>query len=482
MITPLKHQQELIDQVSAKEQNKVLLWWGLGTGKTAASYFLANKWNDDVKLVVCPKSLVGMWTTFLLENSTDKIIDLTKDKYKKEAPVISPGWYVINYDKLASREWISEFKNCTVILDESSFAKHYEAARSRESVSLAFRSKHLALLSGTPCGGKWEDMWTHLLMLGRNMKRAEFIKSFCNMIEIPLPTGPRKILNKKYPYKNLDILISDLVDHGMYKLNTEDCISLPGKTDITISVPCIKAYKDFKETGSAVVEDVELEASNISAARMGLRRLASSYNSNKMDAVADLLQSTDERVIIFHQFQEDSHKLVELCKKLKKPYAVQNGQKHDLEKPGKYDSEDNCVCIIQWQSGGYGLNLQKARIGVFYSLPDSYELFEQAKGRIYRNGQKMPVVYYNICAKGSIDERIKKSLDLKKDYSEEQFKKDYEGLVAIANTKEAEVKVEKPKEEVQEIQLSLFGDDELYSVDPDDPKRSNYSTKSWSRC
>lgn len=482
MITPLKHQQELIDQVSAKGQNKVLLWWGLGTGKTAASYFLANKWNDDVKLVVCPKSLVGMWTNFLLENTTDKIVDLTQNKYKNEAPVISPGWYIINYDKLAIRDWVSEFKDGTLILDESSFVKGWNTDRTRASIDLAFKSKHLALLSGTPCGGKWEDMWTHLLMLGRNMKRAKFIEAFCNMIEIPLPTGPRKILHKKVPYKNLDILKSDLVDHGMYHLKTEDCISLPGKTEITITVPAIKAYNDFQKTGSAVVEGTELEASNISAARMGLRRLASSYNKNKMDAVSDLLQSTDERVIIFHQFQEDGHKLVELCKKLNKPYAVQNGQKHDLEKPGKYDSEDNCVCIIQWQSGGFGLNLQKARIEVFYSLPDSYQLFEQAKGRVYRNGQTMPVVYYNICAKGTIDERIKKALDQTKNYDEAQFKKDYESLVAIANAKEAETKTEEPKEEVQEVQLSLFGEEEMFSVDADDPKRSNYSAKSWSRC
>lgn len=465
MISPLKHQQDLVNKVSAKGQDKVLLWWGLGTGKTATSFFLANKWNDDVKLIVCPKSLVGMWTSFLSENTTEEVFDLTKPKYKEEAPAIVPGWYVINYDKLATRDWISKFKDGTVILDESSFAKHYEAARTRESVNLAFRAKHLALLSGTPCGGKWEDMWTHLLMLGRNIKRADYIKSFCNMIELRLPTGNVNVLNKKEPYKNLNILIEDLVDRGMYKLETKDCISLPGKTDITIEVPSIKAYKDFNEKGFATAGDVEFEASNISAARMGLRRLASSYNANKLDAVSDLLQSTDERVVIFHQFQEDGAKLVELCKKLGKPYAVQNGQKHDLEKPGKYESENNCVCIIQWQSGGYGLNLQKARIGVFYSLPDSYELFEQAKGRIYRNGQTMPVVYYNISAKGTIDEKIKNALDLKKDYSEDAFKKDYKNLVALAQKKEQETSDRMlpplPYEYSQEVQLSLFSDVEM---------------------
>lgn len=482
MIQPLKHQQALLDEVIEKRQNKVLLWWGLGTGKTAASYFLANKWNDDIKLVVCPKSLVGMWKTFLLENTDGNVTDLTKNKYKKNGPEMVPGWYIINYDKLTVRSWVSGFKNGTVILDESSFAKHYSSARTRASVDLAFKSKHLALLSGTPCGGKWEDMWTHLLMLGRNMKRAQYIDAFCNMVVWSLSSGPRKLLNPKDPYKNLDILIEDLVDHGMHRLKTEDCIDLPGKTDVTIEVSSTKDYARFNEHGIAHVGEVELVADNISAARMGLRRLASSYNPNKLDAVSDLLQSTDERVVIFHQFQEDGAKLVELCRKLNKPYAVQNGQRHDLEKPGEYDNKDNCVCIIQWQSGGYGLNLQKARIGVFYSLPDSYELFEQAKGRIYRNGQTLPVVYYNISAKGSIDEKIKKSLDAKQDYSDKNFKSDYAGLVAIANKNQEAKAPELPKGYVQEEQPSLFDVFEL-SDKPKEiriskpPKTKNDSTR-----
>lgn len=463
MIQPLKHQQALIDEVREKQQNKVLLWWGLGTGKTAASYFLANQWNDDIKLVVCPKSLVGMWKTFLLENTDGNVTDLTKPKYQKTGPELVPGWYIINYDKLKVRSWISMFKGGTVILDESSFVKHYDSARTRVSVDLAFKSKHLALLSGTPCGGRWEDMWTHLLMLGRNMKRAQYIDSFCNMITLYLARGPQKVISKKEPYKNLDILIEDLEEHGMHKLRTEDCIELPGKTDITIEVPNTKDYARFNEHGIAHVENTELVADNISAARMGLRRLASSYNPNKLDAVSDLLQSTDERVIIFHQFQEDANKLIELCRKLGKPYAVQNGQRHDLEKTGEYDKNDDCVCIVQWQSGGYGLNLQKARIGVFYSLPDSYEVFEQAKGRIYRNGQTLPVIYYNISAKDSIDEKIKKALDQKLDYSDKQFKSDYAKLTTIAN-KNQEKTLELPKGYVQEYQPSLFGDDEPQKI------------------
>lgn len=465
---PLAHQEKLVEDVLEKGQDKVLLWWGLGTGKTAASYFLSEAWNDDVKLIVCPKSLVGMWTSFLRERLVEKgdedtpVTDLTKPKYAKTGPEIVPGWYVINYDKLSNRDWIANFKDCTVVLDESSFVKHYSAKRTRAAVDLAFKSRHLALLSGTPCGGKWEDMWTHLLMLGRPMKRAAYLESFCNMVSIRLSGGRfQDILNKKNPYRNLDILMEDLADHGMHRLRTEECIDLPETTDMTIQVGMPTEYRRFDEKGEVEVEGERFVAKDVPTVRMALRRIASSYNGEKLDALSDLLQSTDERVVVFHQFQEDAKRIIELCRKLDKPYAVQNGQRHDLEdlENSNYAKHDDCVCIVQWQSGGYGLNLQKARLGVFFSLPDSYELYAQARGRIHRNGQTLPCIYYNISAAGTIDERIKEALDSKEDYGDKRFLKDYARYAGLSM-----VAKELPKDYSIEAQPTLFGEVEGEAV------------------
>lgn len=430
-MTPLKHQQELVNNVKNKKQNKVLLWWGMGSGKTAGAFFLAKEWKDPVKLVVCPKSLVGMWKEFLLAETNDNVTDLTKSKYKIAGPQLKngkciPGWYIINYDRLQSAFWLGNFKDFTLILDESSFVKHITAKRTKIALRLCDKSRHLALLSGTPCGGKWEDMWTHTQMLGGKSKQSEFLDYYCNRIEIRVNNRKIKIINKSNPYKNIAQLYTALESHGMYKVETQDCIDLPSSREIDIKVDSSKAYKTFDDKGAVSVGDAEFAASSVPATRMALRRLASSYNDEKIDAVSDLLNSTDDRVIIFHQFQEDAVRLEELCKKLQKPYAIQNGQRHDLEKSGSnYDKYNNCVCIVQWQSGGYGLNLQLANVGVYFSLPDSYEAFAQAKARILRNGQRKVVTYYNITAKDSIDEKIKEALDKKSSYTDEKFIEDY---------------------------------------------------------
>ena len=59
---------------------------------------------------------------------------------------------------------------------------------------------------------------------------------------------------------------------------------------------------------------------------------------------------------------------------------------------------------------------------VFYTLPLSSELYEQAKKRIHRIGQDQPCFYYQLICTGSIEERILATLEMRKDYTEELFK------------------------------------------------------------
>lgn len=476
---PTEYQKKVVDEIRDRKLKRALLQWPVGVGKTLASILIANMWNDNVRLVVCPKSLVPMWNEVLKSESDLPVTDLTSDKYAKELPLPLKGWYVINYDLLIRRPWLMYFEGCTAILDESSFIKHYDSARTRRVIAMDNENvfRHLCMLSGTPCGNRYEHMWSHAYLLGRRMKYINYMHHFVNEIVNKKQDGTiYRTISKSNPYKNIDSLNEDLDDKGRFTLDPKDCLSLPGKTDITISVPAPPEYKQFLNqmvtTVSSLEKTVEpsgrivmkpkplvLRGENIPAVRQGLRRVASSYNSHKFEAVRDILKSTDERVVIFYQFKEDCNKLMELCREEDKPVAVMNGEMHDLSKTGNnYEKHDNSVTLIQWQSGGYGLNLQKARIGVFFSLPDSYELYAQARGRILRKGQTLPVVYYNIEAKGTIDANIWRALDRQEDYGNAAFLSDFRqfsgmGMDAKGNDEFFEI-IDMPKHEEQ--QPSLF--------------------------
>ena len=73
-----------------------------------------------------------------------------------------------------------------------------------------------------------------------------------------------------------------------------------------------------------------------------------------------------------------------------------------------------------------GLNLQKANKIIYFTLPLSSELFEQSKKRIHRIGQSRPCFYYLLICKNSIEEKILKALNMRRDYTERLFQEESE--------------------------------------------------------
>ena len=101
-----------------------------------------------------------------------------------------------------------------------------------------------------------------------------------------------------------------------------------------------------------------------------------------------------------------------------RPYGVVNGNGRDLK---AYEEQENSITFIQYQAGAMGLNLQKANKIIYFTPPLSSELFEQSKKRIHRVGQSKPCFYYYLTCKGSIEENIYKTLEMRKDYTEFLF-------------------------------------------------------------
>jgi SNF2 family DNA or RNA helicase len=62
-----------------------------------------------------------------------------------------------------------------------------------------------------------------------------------------------------------------------------------------------------------------------------------------------------------------------------------------------------------------GITLTAANTMVFYSLDYSMSNFEQAKARIHRVGQKENCSYIYLIAKGTVDEKVLKTLRNKSD-------------------------------------------------------------------
>ena len=133
----------------------------------------------------------------------------------------------------------------------------------------------------------------------------------------------------------------------------------------------------------------------------------------------DLLDSTEDRFIVFYNFWDEYNMLVDATDR---PVSVINGEEKDLS---CYEEYSNSITLIQYQAGSMGLNLQKANRVIYFTPPLSSELFEQSKKRIHRIGQEKPCFYYYLTVKGSIEERIYKTLAKRRDYTERLFEDEH---------------------------------------------------------
>lgn len=416
-----KHQEDALKRT--KTFNKCAYYHDMGLGKTFTGSEKMRMLDNNINLIICQKSKVGDWVKHCEENMPTKFV--TFDLTNKQDFDLFFSWRnpetkkigIINYDLVFRREELASLQDFTLLLDESSLIQNYKSKRTK--TILKMKPSNVILLSGTPVGGKYENLHTQLKLLGWNITKKEFWDTFINFELVQYGRLAPKI-PKILGYKNVDLLKQKLREYGADFLTTDEVFDLPLQNFITINIKCNKEYKDFLRYHYLKLDNLEFIGDNPLKTLLYSRLLISAYNEYKLNALIDLCDSTEDRLIIFYNFKEELNQIVASVKN--RPISIVNGQVKDLN---AYEQENNSLTLIQYQAGAMGLNLQKANKIIYYSLPLSSELYEQSKKRIHRIGQNRPCFYYLLLAENSIEERIKTTLDKRNDYTQELFNEDF---------------------------------------------------------
>ncbi len=325
--------------------------------------------NENINVIVCPKSVVDTWEIHIKLYYPEYQVfkyNLPKDFTLKTV-------IIINYDLIWRKEEFLNLKNYTLILDESQFIKNTTATRTKFIMKLQF--KNLILCSGTPTGGKYEELLTQCKLLGWNITKKSFWNMYVNYILINM--GGFKI-SKILGYKNVEHLRHRLTEYGAVFMKTEEAMNLPEQMDNIIHICNTKEYENFRKNRIVNLKDKTLVGDTSLSRMLYLRQLASQYNKNKLEALKDITESTTDRLIIFYNYNEEKKQILSV---LDKPVSLLSGEIKELT---HYETKDNSVTLVQYQAGATGVNLQKANKIIYYSLPLSSELFEQSKKRIHR--------------------------------------------------------------------------------------------------
>ncbi len=424
-----KHQIEALEKT--KDFNKCAYYLDMGLGKTFIGSEKMISFGTNINLIICQKSKITDWINHFKDNYEVLVYDLTNKEQLKtyvsydylsnqNYPIKYPIVGIINYDLVFRRKELLNLKEFTLLLDESSLIQNDKAKRSKFILKL--NAENVILLSGTPSSGKYENLWTQIHLLGWDIKKEVYNKQYINWERLDVGGVPIWIVNKDEPYKNVERLKEKLRQHGAIFKKTEECFDLPEQVEIPIYIKTPKEYKTFKDNGIVTIEDDELIGNTSLTKLLYARQICSQYNQNKLDAFEDLLESTNDRLIVFYNFIQEKERLKTIIEKHERPISEVNGQIKDLK---NYEEKDNSVTLIQYQSGSMGLNLQKSNKIIYFSLTQSSDLYEQSKKRIHRIGQNQTCFYYLLLCKNSIEDKgILPRLMMRKDFDDELFREE----------------------------------------------------------
>lgn len=408
----MKHQEEAL--TATKNFKRCAYYHDMGLGKTFTGAEKMMQLGETVNLVVCQKSKVSDWMQHFRDNYPKiNTINLTNkhglNSFLNDCKVPCVG--VINYDLLFRRKELMKINNWffTLMLDESQSVKNEKSKRSRFILD-CLDPTNVILLSGTPTGGKYEELWPQCKLLGWDIPKWKFWNNYVKWRDFEV--APYVTIPQIISYKNVDDLKLQLRNHGAHFLKTEDVLILPEQVFTEIKVPVIKQYKTFVKDGVVTLDDVEFVGDTALKKLLYCRMLAT---KGKINAFKDWIDSCSDRLVVFYTFKCELEALKQAIGK-DRAISIVNGDTRDLT---AYENESNSITLVQYQAGAKGLNLQKANHMALFSPTLSCDDYMQCLKRIHRIGQKK-TCFYTFFVSG-IDYKIYAKLKKGEDYTLKLF-------------------------------------------------------------
>lgn len=438
------HQKDAYDfALDAFEKGKaVALLADMGTGKSMMTIAITGTLEADkgVKkmLVVCPKSIVGVWEDEFRKFADYRyaltVLDGTMEK-KRSAFNYMQGAalqiIVVNYESCWRLESeITKWKPDLIVCDESSKIKTPSASQSKALHRLGRQSKYNIILTGTPITGSPLDIFSQYKFLDDSIFGTSFYL-FRNRYAILGGYQNRMIVG----YRHLDELV-EKVHSIAFRIKIEDAVDLPPFIDetraITLEPKAQSLYRMLEQDCYAELANGEVTARNVLTQLLRLAQCTGGFirddikseaqqvSGAKLDALEDIIDTCldeEKKVVVFARFVPEIEAIAAMLKKKKIGYAQIYGATTDRADQVKKFQEDAEVKVFigQLQTTGMGLTLTAANVAVFYSLDFSYANYEQSRARIHRIGQKQKCLYIHLVGKGTVDEKILNALKHKGD-------------------------------------------------------------------
>ena len=389
-------------------------------------------------LVIAPKKVTQVtWSDEIknwkhLQGLTISVIDGTA-KQRREAMAAKADIYAVSRDNIV---WLVlecggvKLPYDMVVIDELSSFKNHASKRFRAMRKVRKFIPRVVGLTGTPAPNGLIDLFAQMYLVDEGQRLGKTVTAYRDRFFRP---GKRNgdivyTYELKAPQNETEQQISDLISDITISMTAEDYLKMPDKimlydyVDLTPKV--LAMYRDFEKEQilELINSDEPISAASAAALSNKLQQFANGaiydaernvkdLHDEKLDKLEELVEAANgEPVLIAYSYKHDLERIMQ---KLKAYKPVK------LEKPehiADWNAGRIPVLVTHPASAGHGLNLQKGGHNiVWFGNTWSLELYQQFNARLYRQGQGKPVTIHHIVTRGTIDEKIIKSLDGKRE-------------------------------------------------------------------
>jgi SNF2 family DNA or RNA helicase len=387
---------------------------GLGTGKTLSAVWASDYLIQEAAvrrvLVVAPLSICEhVWERELFQTLMHRRAAVLKgDRQKKRrlAADTRLDYLIVNPESLEIIE-DSLPEVDLVIVDEFTKFKNAKAKRWK-ALKRITQNTRLWLMSGTPAPQSPMDAYGPLKLV--NPKPPSY-SQWRDMTMVQMSKF------RWVPREGAEDTIAQALQPSV-RYKREDCYDMPDVQEVYMDVDLSReqeqAIERFRQEAAAEIDETTIDAANAAAVLSKVLQVMSGtiYGEDAegnrqihhikadplFEAVEEVVEQADTPVLVFVPFRAAADAIYAHLDKA--GYAagkITGGTSHgraELFDQVQAGTLDALVAVAGTMS--HGLTLTGSRYVLWALPPHSYEEYEQANGRVVRDGQKNDVVIYHL--------------------------------------------------------------------------------------
>ena len=422
------HQYQVNMINKAKTIPNMALFMEMGTGKTVTALTIIAEQFKGKTLVIAPKRIAeSVWDTEVANWEHLNHLKVSKvlgtEKQRLAALQENADIYIINIENIV---WLTNVIDMLVftnlILDESQRWKDPSTKRFKAIKKHLKGFQRRLILTGTPTTQGLPDLWSQVGVLDLGERLETSLTRFRDKYMVPDQMNRHTRVVYSWKLKpGADAVLNQKVSDICFSLKAEDYLQLPERTDIyhkiQIDAKTRKQYDEFRKDMVTKVKGETLTAATAATLANKLLQFTSGsiYNeegeareihSAKLEFLAEMLEGSGTPTLVFYHFKHSLNRL-----RIQFPEAVVL----DNDNLENWRNGKVRLLLAHPQSWGAGVNLQ-CNVGdtaqiVWWDLPWSSESYTQGNARIFRQGQKVPVIVHHLTVSNSIDELVVKALE-----------------------------------------------------------------------